>query len=211
MEENAKQDDKDATPKPAAAQKPQPEKTNPPQAAPAPIPVPAQEEPAKPPRSQLLTWSPWILAAPLVGFLLAFILLYLPAQSALSQTRSDLKNTQSQLTQANSNLDTAQKDLQSTQDDLDTAQFDLALADLENNVTYARLALATRDLLTARQEMSVAPDNLAKFNALLNDPDMESALTERVTSIRGLLTTNSTQALDELRALSENLQRIERK
>lgn len=162
---------------------------------------------------------PWIIAVLVslaAGFLLGFFLLYQPAAGELRSANNQLATAQEQISSlensledANSDLTTAQADLTRTQQQLERVEFNQALAEVQANVTYARLALATKDLLTARQELSAAELNLVELNKLLADQDTASALTERIQLIRASLVSDSVKALEELRLLSENLARIE--
>ena len=162
---------------------------------------------------------PWIIAVLVslaAGFLLGFFLLYQPAVGQLRNTNNQLGTAQEQITNlessledVNSDLSTAQAELTRTQQQLERVEFNQALAEVQANVTYARLALATKDLLTARQELSAAELNLVELNKLLADQDTASALTERIQLVRASLVSDSVKALEELRLLSENLARIE--
>ncbi len=171
------------------------------------------------PKSGLQRVWPWlaaVLASLLVGAGLVFFLLYLPASSALRQTRAELTSATTALDQAESKAEGLQSDLTSAtgqlermQAELETLRLSHAVSKLQANISYARLALVNKDLLTARQELSDADANLAELTLLLDDPDTTSALADRLKTIRASLTSDPSKALEEMRTLGENLARLE--
>lgn len=172
-------------------------------------PVP-QSEPLNP-KAPILPWLGGIAAALVVGFLIGLFVFYLPTQKALTASQSDLAATKAELETTQKDLETSQSALTETQSDLESAEFNAALTDLENSITYTRLAIATRDLLTARLELTNVDNKFSTFKPLLTDEDLVSALDERLKSIRTSITSDSTKALEQLRIFSENLARVERK
>ena len=164
---------------------------------------------------------PWVmvgLVALILGFVGCYISLYRPIALELRETQTQLSTTMAQLAQTENEFQVAQNALKQRQEELESIQvqltnttFNQALAEVQTNVAFARLALVTKDLLTARQELSAADGNLKILTALLEIPETSTALVERLTSIRAKLTNDSAMALEELRILSENLTRIERR
>ena len=159
--------------------------------------------------SRVGRWVLILLATLVVGFGAAFFALYLPASQELRQVKGDLTAAQEKLTTAESDLDNTTSDLNAATAELKAARYNRALAQVEANVAYARLALVTRDLLTARQEVSAAAENMTALLPLIEDQETAKALEDRMTGIRTAIDTDSTKALDELRTLSENLLRLE--
>lgn len=174
-------------------------------------PTPVTQSELPQPKASILPWLGGIVGALVVGFLISLFVFYLPTQKALTGSQSDLAATRAELETTQTDLKTSQSALAETQNALENAQFTEALTDLENSITYTRLALATRDLLTARLELTNAEDKFSTFKTLLTDEDLVSALDERLKSIRTSITSDSTKALEQLRIFNENLSRVERK
>ncbi len=162
-----------------------------------------------------LRWVLVVLLSLAIGFALGFFLLYMPANNALSQAKIDLADTKGALEL----VDTKAADLQAGLSDanaqvktsalaLDSAKIDIALARMQANISYARLALINKDTLTARQELSDADANLANLTLLINDRETSSTLADRLKNIRADLSSDPSKALEELRILSENLDRL---
>ncbi len=160
-------------------------------------------------KSSVLPWIAGIAAALLIGFLIAYFWLYRPASLSLAQTSADLAAAQSELSTTQADLEKTQTDLETAQGKITDNRFSQALISVQMNVAYTRLALATKDLLTARQEFSTAETNFADLKAQLSDDEVVSALEQRFKAIRTNLTSDSATALEELRTLSENLTRLE--
>ncbi len=154
-------------------------------------------------------WALILLATLIVGFGAAFFALYLPAGQELRQVKSDLTAAREKLTAAESDLDKTTSDLNTATAELKVARYNRALARVEANVAYARLALVTRDLLTARQEVSAAAENMSVLLPLIEDQGTAKALEDRMAGIQTAIDTDSAKVLDELRTLSENLLRLE--
>lgn len=164
-----------------------------------------------------LTWMAIVLVSLLIGFGLAYFLLYLPAEQARMEASRQilLQNEQiatleADLNQTGEQLQKTQDELQQTSEELKALQYSAALTALQHNVTYARLALVTKDLLTARQELSSANSNLKKLIPMIGDKDIETALTERLNTVRSSITSDPEKSLEELRILAENLTRLEK-
>ena len=167
----------------------------------------AVAEPAK--TNSVGRWVLILLATLVIGFGAAFFALYLPAGQELRQVKGDLAAAQEKLTTVESDLAKTTSDLNAATAELKAARYNRALARVEANVAYARLALVTRDLLTARQEVSAAAENMTALLPLIEDQETAKALEDRMTGIRTAIDTDSAKALDELRTLSENLLRLE--
>lgn len=164
-----------------------------------------------------LIWLAIVLVSLLVGFGLAYFLLYLPAEQARIEASQQVLLLNEQIATLEADLDQAREQLQKTQDELEQTagelkvlQYSAALTALQHNVTYARLALVTKDLLTARQELSSANTNLKKLIPMIGDKDIETALTERLAAVRSSMTSDPEKSLEELRILAENLSRLEK-
>jgi septal ring factor EnvC (AmiA/AmiB activator) len=154
-------------------------------------------------------WFLILLATLIVGFGAAFFALFLPANLELKQLKTDLAAAQEKLTTTEADLVSTSSDLKSTATELEDARFKRVLAKVEVNVAYARLSLVTRDLLTARQEVSAATENMTALLPLITDEETAKALKDRMTGIGTAINTDPAQALEELRTLSENLLRLE--
>ncbi|MFZ6021258.1 MAG: hypothetical protein ACOYXO_16805, partial [Chloroflexota bacterium] len=153
-----------------------------------------------------LTWTAIVLVSLLVGFGLAYFLLYLPAEQARIEASQQVLLLNEQIATLEADLNQAREQLQKTQDELEQTagelrvlQYSAALTALQHNVTYARLALVTKDLLTARQELSSANTNLKKLIPMIGDKDIETALTERLAAVRSSMTSDPEKSLEELR------------
>lgn len=164
-----------------------------------------------------LAWMAIVLVSLLIGFGLAYFLLYLPAEQARMEASRQilLQNEQiatleADLNQTGEQLQKTQDELQQTSEELKALQYSAALTALQHNVTYARLALVTKDLLTARQELSSANSNLKKLIPMIGDKDIETALSERLATVRSSMTSDPEKSLGELRILAENLTRLEK-
>lgn len=167
--------------------------------------------PPKPPRrwwQKVLTWLLIVLAAFLAGFGVAFFALYFPLQREAAAMRQELTTLRQDYEKASTELASLRADYQRVEEALAAGQMDMVLSRLISNVSYARLALITKDNLTAQQELSAAEARLKDLEPLLNDPQTMQALQERFKTIRSSLSSNPNKALEELRLLSENLARI---
>lgn len=164
-----------------------------------------------------LPWAVVILVSLLIGFGLAYFLLYLPAEQArfeadrqVSLQAGQIEELEANLSETRQQLQQTQTELEQTSQELKAVQYRAALTALQNNVSYARLALVTKDLLTARQELSSASSNLRKLIPMLGDKEIETALTERLAFIRTNMVSDPEKSLEELRILAENLSRLEK-
>ena len=174
-------------------------------------PTPVTQPKQLTPKAPILPWLGGIVAALAVGFLIGLFVFYLPTQKALTTSQSDLAAAKIELETTRADLKASQSALTETQRNLETAQFNASLTDLENSITYTRLAIATRDLLTARLELTNVENKFSVFKTLLTDKELVSALEDRLKTIRTSITSDSTKALEQLRVMSENLARVEQK
>lgn len=222
--ENSKETNPAATPQNEAEGMPQNADVMPEHAPPSPdihpieeTAFPVEKKPTPAWLRKSLPWAVVIAVSLLIGFGLAYFLLYVPAEQArfeasrqvslqseqIEKLEADLSQTQEQLTET-------QNRLEETASELSELQYNAALTALQNNITYARLALITKDMLTARQELSSASSNLTELIPLLGDEEVETALSERLAVIRSSLVSDPEKSLEELRTLSENLSRLEK-
>lgn len=163
-----------------------------------------------------LGWIAAVLVSLIVGAALVIFLLYLPADRAMRQAQSDLASAQNELEVITAKMEGLESSLTGVTDQLDSAEaslesanLNLVVARLQANIAYARVALLSKDTLTARQELSDADANLAELTLLLDDSETTSALADRLKTIRASLTSDSSKALNEMRTLGENLSRLE--
>jgi septal ring factor EnvC (AmiA/AmiB activator) len=172
-----------------------------------------EAEPSKPKKKNLLqkslTWTAVVLVALLIGFSLAYFLLYMPANNALSQVRSDLVSANSALELEQTKAEGLQTGLTDANNQLESAKLSLAVSNLQANISYARIALSNKDILTSRQELADAEMNLEILTEYLTDSETAGALADRLESIRMNLTSDSSMALEEMRIMGENLARLE--
>ncbi len=172
-------------------------------------PAPAIQE-ERTPSQNTGRWILGVLAALILGFGAAFFALTLPAWQELKQVKADLASSQEKLSAAEADLETTSASLDTAEKDLSGARYAVALARVQTNVAYARASLVSRDLLTARQEVSAAMTNMGVLLPLVKDKDISTALSERMTTIyKALYNDSATKALEELRILNENLLRLE--
>jgi flagellar basal body-associated protein FliL len=164
---------------------------------------------------QALRWVLIVLLSLAAGFALCFFFFFMPANSNLTQEKITLADTKASLEVADAKsadlqtrLTDANSQLKVVTDELDSIKVNLYLARLQTNISYARLALINKDTLTARQELSGADENLVQLTLVLNDSETASTLADRLKNIRLDLTGDPSKALDELRILSENLDRL---
>lgn len=167
----------------------------------------AAPEEGKPSR-HIGRWALILLLTLVIGFAAAYFALVLPAQQELRQVKTDLAAAQEKLEEAETELASVSSDLDQTLEDLTAAEYSLALARVQANVAYARASLISRDLLTARQEVSAAVTNLQVLLPYVEDKEISNALSERMDVIDKAVYTDSATALEELRTLSENLLRL---
>lgn len=132
-------------------------------------------------------------------------------QKELSAERDKLAASQNDLEGKNAELTVTQSDLRSAESKIEQLQsdsiFNRNLEELKYHVTLTRIALLNQDKLTARQALNLAQDNLDKLSPLL-DTDNLDAVEQRLADAYTLSIGNIEKALEELRTLTENLERI---
>ncbi len=179
--------------------------------------LPSEKKPTPPWLRKGLTWAAAGLVFLILGWGLAYFLLFVPEEQARFEAEQQVNRQAEQiaaleadLTQTREQLQKTQAELEQTSEELKALQYSAVLTALQNNVSYARLALVTKDLLTARQELSSASNNLKKLIPMIGDKDIESALSERLATVRSSMTSDPEKSLEELRILAENLSRLEK-
>ncbi len=161
----------------------------------------------------------------LAGFLISYFTFTVPNQNAyqsvmseLTSTKAELENLQSQFDQISADLQEAQNKymlaqgenvtLQHDYNDLLTAsEFNLNLVNLKYEVGLARFAMLDKDAISARQSLSLASNYFDAIQSNL-DQEISSGIADRLASIQSSITSNATNAANELRTLAENLERI---
>ena len=119
------------------------------------------------------------------------------AKNELSDTKSNLSDVRESLSESNNNLQTSENEKQKQTN----------LLELQYNIAMARVAIANEDKLSTRQSLNLAEDNLEQLDGLL-DTEIYEILQERLNSIQKNAKSNLSKAAEELRMLSENLERI---
>jgi chromosome segregation ATPase len=129
----------------------------------------------------------------------------------ISELKAELESTKSELADTKSNLSDSRESLSESNQNLQTSenekQRQTNLLELQYNIAMARVAITNEDKLSARQSVNLAEDNLAQLDGLL-DSEIYEILQERLDSIQQNVKSNLTKAAEELRMLSENLERI---
>lgn len=161
----------------------------------------------------------------LVGYLISFFTATIPAQNAYQTILQELNNKDNDLINLQAQFNQASEDLQNTQNNLNrieldyqtleqnhqkliaNSEFNQTLIDMKYEIGLARFALLNKDPLSARQAISLARDQFEKIRNLL-DADISTGIQDRLQGIQKLFSTDPEEALDELRTLSENLERI---
>ena len=159
------------------------------------------------------------------GFIVAQIAYTSPIRSSLQQVTTEKSQLQEKLNSVQDQLATSQNDLESktaeltvTQSDLRTAEstieqlksndtFNRNLEEIKYHVALARIALLNQDKLTARQALNLAQNNLDELSPLLESDNLQ-AVKQRLTDAYSLSIADFGKALEELRTLTENLERI---
>jgi len=159
------------------------------------------------------------------GFIVSQITLTKPAQNEITKISLERNQLQDNLTNVQKELEVSKNDLETIRTALSTNQTDLksALSEIENlkssalfnqnlselkyYVALARTALLNADKLSARQALSLAQENFVILSPLL-DEDNRAAVDQRLSDSYKLAISNFELSLEELRTLSENLDRI---
>mgnify|MGYP000908526094 CR=1 FL=1 len=161
----------------------------------------------------------------LAGFLIAYFVYILPVQKNYQIATKDLAKVEGELLNVQANLDQTSSDLEDARNELARLQmenknimeaqelsqsnleFNLALYDLKYEVALARIAILVQDKISARQAVSMAGDHFDSISELLDD-EVASGIEERLDLIKENMADDTKQALNDLRSLSENLERI---
>jgi chromosome segregation ATPase len=159
------------------------------------------------------------------GFIVAQIAYTSPVRSALEQVSTEKTQLQEKLASVQDELAASQNDLEGktaeltvTQSDLRTAEstieqlksneiFNRNLDEIKYHVALARIALLNQDKLTARQALNLAQDDLDELSPLLKADNLQ-AVKQRLADAYALSIADIGKALEELRTLTENLERI---
>ncbi|MBW6472970.1 MAG: hypothetical protein K0B14_07600 [Anaerolineaceae bacterium] len=161
----------------------------------------------------------------LIGYLISFYTNTVPTQKAYQTVVQDLNNIENEMNNLQAQFDQTSSDLQETQNNLDrlrqdyqtleqnyqqliaNSEFNQTLIDMKYEISLARFALLNKDSLSARQAISLAREQFEKIENLM-DSDISTGIQNRLEDIQRLVRTDPGKALDELRTLSENLERI---
>ncbi len=168
----------------------------------------------------------------LAGFLIAFFTTTVPAQNSYQTVQQELKNKETalndlqtqfdqnnnDLTEAKSDLVSLQQDFQSLEQDfqsleqdnqliLSNSEFNQNLIDLKYEISRAKFAMLNEDLISANLALSLATDKFEIIQSML-DPEISNGMKEKLQEIQNLVRTDPDNALDQLRTLNENLERI---
>lgn len=120
------------------------------------------------------------------------------AQSELSDTKNALSDTQDSLSETTQMLAAAEEEQQKQ----------INLFELQYNIALARVAVSNQDRLSARQSLNLAEKNLESLEDHL-DADTLEIIQERIDNAQRTINNNLTNTAEELRTLSENLERID--
>lgn len=161
----------------------------------------------------------------LIGYLISYFTTTVPTKNSYQTVLQELNNKENELDNLQTQFDQTSNDLQDTQNNLDRIQqdyqtleqnhqqliassdFNQTLMDIKYEVGIARFSLLNKDSLSARQAISLASDQFEKIRNLM-DADISTGIQDRIEDIQKLVRTDPEAALDELRTLSENLERI---
>jgi uncharacterized membrane-anchored protein YhcB (DUF1043 family) len=161
----------------------------------------------------------------LIGYLISYFTTTVPTQKTYQSVLQELNNKEDELNNLQTQFDQTSNDLQDTQNNLDRLQqdyqtleqnhqqlianseFNQTLIDIKYEIGLARFALLNKDSLSARQAIILASDQFEKIENLMNS-DISTGIQDRLEDIQRLVRTDPDETLDELRTLSENLERI---
>ncbi|PKO06012.1 MAG: hypothetical protein CVU41_07815 [Chloroflexi bacterium HGW-Chloroflexi-3] len=161
----------------------------------------------------------------LIGYLISYFTTTVPTQKAYQTVLQELNNKENEFINLQAQFDQASYDLQDKQNNLDRVQqdyqtleqnhqqlianseFNQKLIVMKYEIGLARFALLNKDPLSARQAISLAREQFEKIRILL-DADISTGIQDRLQGIQKFVSTDPEEALDELRTLSENLERI---
>lgn len=161
----------------------------------------------------------------LIGYLISYFTTTVPTKDTYQTVLQELNNKEIELNNMQTQFDQTSNDLLDTQNNLDRirqdyqslelnynqllsdSEFNRYLIDLKYEISRAKYALLNEDRLSADLAMSLAKDKFAKIQILLAS-DISTGMNEQLQEIQKLVRTNPKEAMDELRTLSENLDRI---
>ncbi|MBE0686867.1 MAG: hypothetical protein IH585_12830 [Anaerolineaceae bacterium] len=165
------------------------------------------------------------LSVLLIGYLISYFTTTVPTQTTyqnvlqeLNNKENELDNLQTQFEQSSNDLQDAQNNLDRVQQDYQTLEqdhqqliansaFNQTLIDIKYEIGLARFALLNKDPLSGRQAISLAREQFEKIRNLM-DSDISTGIQNRLQDIQKLVSNDPEEAMDELRTLSENLERI---
>ena len=161
----------------------------------------------------------------LIGYLISYFTTTVPTQRTYQTVLEELTNKENELSNLQTQFDQTSNDLQDTQNNLDRIQMDYqtleqdhqqllansefnqTLIDMKFEIGLARFALLNEDRISSRQAISLAREQFEKIRTLL-DSDISTGIEDRLLDIQKLVSSDPEEAMDELRTLSENLERI---
>ena len=161
----------------------------------------------------------------LAGFLIAFFTTTTPAQKAYQTVVSELQSTESEFdtlqnqynqldddfTKTKTELSDLETSYQALNQDFDalviSSEFDENLASLKYEIANARYYLLNEDKISSRQVVILAKGYFDSIKGEL-DSEIASGIEDRISNILKAINTKPDDALDELRTLMENLERI---
>ncbi|NPV57008.1 MAG: hypothetical protein HPY76_10125 [Anaerolineae bacterium] len=156
----------------------------------------------------------WFAVCFLVGFLVAFFVLYQPEKSALQSANDNIAELQGQVENVNGQLQSANDEVGRLQDDLAQTQVELSQQTLRagltatlNQVNTARVALYDRDGVAAKQALQSATDHLTTVQADLTalDPKAADSILARLALAENELARDPETAKQDLEILSGDL------
>lgn len=129
----------------------------------------------------------------------------------INELENTLANTEEELADTKSQLSDTRESLSETHDMLVSVENQRVkqenLFELKYHVALTRVAVATQDKLSARQSLLLAEENLEALKTKL-DAEIYEILEERLSDAKQYTSGNFTKAAEELRILTENLERI---
>ena len=161
----------------------------------------------------------------LAGFLISFYTVTNPLQKSYQSVLSELSIKDSEVNNLQSQYDQTKNDLQDTQNNLMKyeleyqklqqeydqlliySEYNESFINLKYEVGMARSALLNKDSISSRQAISLAMEHFEKIRNLL-DADISSGIDDQLKEIQRLVRSDTEKAIDKLRTLSENLERI---
>lgn len=149
-----------------------------------------------------------------LGFLVAYLFLYRPADQALAAARSEAQSLQTQLTGLQSSFETNQKDLLQAQQQTGLQQTRIQVLSVLDHAQTARLALTTKAAGDAAQRsIRAASTQLEQALPAIKtvDPSAAVALRARLELIANEAAGDPKTAIADLNILIEGLQLLDQK